>query len=197
MPDWNVVIGDGANAYPNAIQKEITVNKPSKKRGRKKGQKNGTGKKKYEKVKKKDKKKRGPKTARGSGRAFQFGHTMDFLKIEWLTTNPNDVKIPDEEAVSRMLNTTFMIFSNKAIQSNRIESHNNQIKRVIPDRGLQNEKHLNNRITRAIQINNREIIDVSSSMSLPISSKLGFINLNQFFIPNISKFQLIRGWNSM
>ena len=219
MPDWKVVIGDGARAYASAvrsfhkrayliqqfhthpwewakiteytpdgkhkiieniieldyqalihetpqigfaIRKSYKVNVPKKKRGRKKGQKNGTGKKKYKR--KNNMKKRGPKTARKSGRAFQFGHTMDLLKIDWLQSTPFGVDSPSEDEISRMLWVTTMVFGNRSIVSNRVESVNSEFKLIIPNRGMQNENHIVNRIKRLIQLKNALSLGTNSQI---------------------------------
>lgn len=242
MPDWKVVIGDGARSYASAvrsfhkrayliqqfhthpwkwakiteftpdgkhviienvveldyqallhetpqigfaIRKSYKVNDAKNKRGRKKGQKNGTGKKKYKKKKEKDKNKRGPKTARGSGRAFQFGHTMDFLKIDWLQSTPKGVEVPTTDEVSRMLWITTMVFRNKSIVSNRVESVNSEFKLIIPNRGMQNKNHIANRIKRLIQLKNALSLETNSHIKYPVSARLGFNNLMNFCSPNI------------
>lgn len=246
MPDWSVVIGDGAKAYAKAIrtfrkrayliqqfhthpweraritefsklsehkvrediiefdyrafvndepqigyaiQREFTMDKPEKRRGRPKGVKNGEGKK---KVRKLTKSKRGPKSLVKSGRPFQFGHTMNFLEINWLGNDLKTVTTPDRGTVMRLLNTTFMIYGNRCIVSNRIESFNSQIKQVIPQRGMRDKNKVENRIERFIQLNNRDPIVSSSQMTLPISSKLGFDNLNKFFISKPNQISLER-----
>ena len=248
MPNWSVVIGDGATTYAKAIrsfkkrayliqqfhthpwekakiteftpigkykvrediielkydafvgeetqiagaiQREYTIDKPSKKRGRKKGVKNGQGKK---KIKKKNKLKRGPKSPFKSGRIFQFGHTVNFLETEWLQAKPKSVNTPDKEIVDRLLNLTFMIFGNKSIVSNRIESFNSQVKLALPERGMHKEVHLKNRVDRFIQINNGDTAVSSLEMTLPVSARMGFNNLNQFFIHNIHQISLRREW---
>ena len=137
------------------------------------------------KIKEKDKKKRGPKTARGSGKAFQFGHTMDRLKIDWLQSTPNGVDVPDERDISRMLWTTLMVFSNKSIVSNRVESVNSEFKLIIPNRAMQNENHIINRIKRLFQLKNALSLNSNSQIASPVSARLGFNNLMNFFNPNI------------
>lgn len=247
MPDWKVVIGDGARAYATAVRsfhtrayliqqyhthpwewakitaflpegqneiienvieldyqallhetpqtgfaisKPYKVNIAKKKRGRKKGQKNGTGKKKIKKIKEKDKKKRGPKTARGSGRAFQFGHTLEFLKIDWLEPTPKGVDTPTEEDISEMLWLTSMVFGNKSIVSNRVESVNSEFKLIIPNRGMQNEKQVSNRINRFIQLKNVSPINSNDENLFPVSPRLGFNNLMNFCEPMIENIVL-------
>lgn len=68
--------------------------------------KNGTGKQ----LKRKSKKKRGSKSARKNGRAFQFGHTLNFLEIDRLQSTPNGVDIPSKDEIGRMLWISKMIF---------------------------------------------------------------------------------------
>ncbi|MFV2015255.1 MAG: DDE-type integrase/transposase/recombinase, partial [Candidatus Heimdallarchaeota archaeon] len=168
-----------------AIRKTYKVNVAKKKRGRKKGQKNGTGKKKYKKKKENEKEKCGPKTARGSGRAFQFGHTLNRLKIDWLQSTPFGVDVPSEVEISRMLWVITMVFGNKSIVSNRVESVNSEFKLIIPNRGMQNEHHIVNRIKRLVQLKNALALDTNSQIANPISARLGFNNLMNFLEPNI------------
>lgn len=164
-----------------AITKSYKVNVPKKKRGRKKGQKNGTGKK---TKKKRIKKKRGSKSARKSGRAFQFGHNLNFMQVNWLQPVSLKVDIPPKEVISRILWVTFMIFGSKSIVSNRIESLNSEFKLVIPNRGMHHDGHVLNRIKRLIQLKSAISITSSSGMKLPVSARLGFKNLMEFFDPN-------------
>ncbi|MDH5403305.1 MAG: DDE-type integrase/transposase/recombinase [Candidatus Heimdallarchaeota archaeon] len=96
-----------------AINKSYKVNAAKKKRGRKPGQKNGSGKGKYKK--RKLKKKRGSKSARKSGRTFQFGHTLNFLEVNWLQSTPKGVDIPSKDEISRMLWVAKMIFAIKVL----------------------------------------------------------------------------------
>lgn len=243
MPDWKVIIGDGAKPYtkavrsfhkeayliqqfhshpwekaritkfePNgeflileniieldyqallreppqigyAITKKIKVNVPKKKRGRKKGQKNGTGKK----IKKKIKKlKRGPKTARISGRAFQFGHKLELMGIDWLQPPLIKNESPSKDIISQILWTTFMIFGNKSIVSNRVESVNAEFKNIIPSRGMHNENILENRIKRLIQLITMKSLNSDPNISIPVSARLGFNNLFQFVEPDIRNIE--------
>ena len=173
-----------------AIRKSYKVNVAKKKRGRKKGQKNGTGKKKFKKKKENEKNKRGPKTARGSGRAFQFGHSLDRLKIDWLQSTPKGVDVPTKAEISRMLWVTTMVFRNKSIVSNRVESVNSEFKLIIPNRGMQNENHIVNRIKRLIQLKNALSLETNSQIDNPVSARLGFNNLMNFFDPNIKNIDL-------
>lgn len=247
MPDWKVVIGDGARPYAKAvrsfhkrayliqqfhtnpwkwarvteftpihsqkivenvieldyqalmtegpqvgftIRKSYKVNTPKKKRGRKPGQKNGTGKGKYRK--KKNKQRRGPKSARKNGRAFQFGHTLNFLEIDWLGPAPKGVDIPLKEEISRMLWVSKMIFGNKSIVSNRVESVNSEFKLIVPNRGMHNENHIANRIKRLVQLKNLSTVASSSRMMLPVSARLGFNNLMKFFNPKIENIEFTK-----
>lgn len=170
-----------------AIRKSYKVNIPKKKRGRKPGQKNGTGKGKYQK--KKNLKKRGPKSARISGRAFQFGHTLQFLEIDWLQSTPKGVDIPTKEDIRRILWIAKMVFRDKNIVSNRVESVNSEFKLIVPNRGMHNENHIENRIKRLVQLKNLSTVASSSRMKLPVSARLGFNNLMHFFEPNIKNIE--------
>ncbi len=244
MPDWKVVIGDGAKPYASAVRsfhkrvyliqqfhtnpwkwariteftpvnsqkiienvieldyqallpespqigfaisKPYKVNIAKKKRGRKPGQKNGTGKGKYRK--KLNKKKRGSKSARKSGRAFQFGHTLNLLEIDWLQTSPKGVDIPSKEIIGRLLWVSKMVIGDKSIVSNRVESVNSEFKLIIPNRGMQNENHISNRIKRLIQLKNLSTVASSSRMLLPFSARLGFNNLLEFFSPKTENIE--------
>jgi len=248
MPNWNVVIGDGAKPYAtavrsfhkrayliqqfhthpwenaritefspkgnqvimeniveldyqalldkspqigHAISKKYKVNVAKKRRGRKKGQKNGTGKKKYQKKKEEEKKKRGPKTARQNGRAFQFNHGLNFMQVDWLQPASPNVESPSDEDVSRILWVAFMIFGNKSIVSNRIESLNSEFKLIIPNRGMHNEAHVLNRVKRLVQLKSALTIVSSSQMKLPVSARLGFNNLMHFFEPDPGYIEFI------
>ncbi|MCY3413735.1 MAG: DDE-type integrase/transposase/recombinase [Candidatus Heimdallarchaeota archaeon] len=244
MPNWKVVIGDGAKPYASAVRsfhkrvyliqqfhtnpwkwaritefdpihshkiienvveldyqalmteepqigfalrKSYKVNAPIKKRGRKPGQKNGTGKEKYRK--KRNKKKRGAKSARKNGRAFQFGHKLKFMEIDWLESTPKGIDIPTKEEISKILWVSKMIFGNKSIVSNRVESVNSEFKLIIPNRGMHNENHIANRIKRLVQLKNLSSVASSSRMKLPVSARLGFNNLMNFFEPNIENIE--------
>ena len=168
-----------------ALRKTYKVNIAKKKRGRKKGQKNGTGKQKFKKIPKKEKKKRGPKTARGSGREFQFGNKLERLNIDWLHSTPDGVDVPTKQDISRMLKATRKIFLDKSIVSNRVESVNSEFKLIIPNRGMENEKHIVNRVKRLVQLRNALSLNVNSKIDSPVSARLGFNNLMNFFKPNI------------
>lgn len=170
-----------------AITKSYKVNVAKRKRGRKKGQKNGTGKGKYKK--KVIKKKRGSKSARMSGRAFQFGHNLDFMQVDWLQPASPKVDTPSNEVIRRILWVTFMVFGNKSIVSNRIESLNSEFKLIIPNRGMHNENHILNRIKRLVQLKSAMTIASSSRMKLPVSARVGFNNLLHFFEPYPSQIE--------
>ncbi|MCE7736997.1 MAG: DDE-type integrase/transposase/recombinase [Candidatus Heimdallarchaeota archaeon] len=170
-----------------AITKSYKVNVAKRKRGRKKGQKNGTGKGKYKK--KVNKKKRGSKSAIKSGRAFQFGHNLNFMQVDWLQPASIKVDTPPKEVISRILWVTFMVFSNKSIVSNRIESLNSEFKLVIPNRGMHNENHVLNRIKRLVQLKSALTVASSSRMKLPVSARVGFNNLLHFFEPDPSQIE--------
>lgn len=171
-----------------AITKKYKLNVTKKKRGRPKGAKNVQGTKKTKKTKTKLKK-RGPKTATSSGRAFQFGHNMEFLDVDWLQPRIQTVDIPSKEGVNRILWVVFMIFGNKSIVSNRIESVNSEIKQIIPNRGMRNEKHIENRIKRFVQVKNGISITSSSSSKIPVSARLGFNNLMNFCVPDLAEIE--------
>jgi len=169
-----------------AITKSYKVNVAKRKRGRKKGQKNGTGKK----IKKNIiKKKRGSKSARKSGRAFQFGHNLDFMQVDWLQPASAKVGTPSKEVISRILWVTFMIFGNKSIVSNRIESLNSEFKLIIPNRGMHNKDHILNRIKRLVQLKSAMTVASSSQMKLPVSARVGFNNLLYFFEADPSQIE--------
>ena len=244
MPNWKVVIGDGAKPYATAVRsfhkrahliqqfhthpwerariteftpegehsilenvveldyqalinqspqigytitKKYKVNIALKKRGRRKGWRKGDSKK----VKKrKIKKKRGSKSATKSGRAFQFGHTANFMQVDWLQPVSPKVETPSKEVVSRVLWVAFMSFGNKSIVSNRIESLNSEFKLIIPNRGMRHENHIRNRIKRLVQLKTTISMTSSSQMKLPVSARLGFNNLMQFFDPDPFKIEL-------
>jgi hypothetical protein len=170
-----------------AISKSYKVNVAKRKRGRKTGQKNGTGKGKYKK--KVIKKKRGSKSAIKSGRAFQFGHNLNFMQAAWLQPASAKVDTPTREAISRILWVTFMVFGNKSIVSNRIESLNSEFKLVIPNRGMHNENHVLNRIKRLVQLKSALTVASSPRMKLPVSARVGFNNLLHFFDPDPSQIE--------
>jgi len=188
--DYQALLHDNPQ-IGSAICKSYNVNVIKKKRGRKKGQKNGTGKK-YQKIPEKNQKKRGPKTARSNGRNFQFGHTTKFLEIDWLQSTPKEVDTPSKGIIQRMLWVTIMIFGNKSIVSNRVESVNSEFKLIIPNRGMQNENHISNRINRFIQLKNASPISSSNETKFPVSARLGFNNLMNFIDVNIEKIEIRR-----
>ena len=169
-----------------AITKSYKVNVPKKKRGRKKGQKNGTGKK---SKKNRIKKKRGSKSARKSGRAFQFGHNLNFMEVDWLQPASAEVDTPTKAVINRILWVTFMVFGNKSIVSNRIESLNSEFKLIIPNRGMHNENHILNRIKRLVQLKSAMTVASSSRMKLPVSARVGFNNLLHFFEADPSQIE--------
>ena len=135
------------------------------------------------------KKKRGSKSARKSGRAFQFGHNLELMQIEWLQSASLKVETPVKEIVSRILWVALMVFGNKSIVSNRVESVNSEFKLIIPNRGMQNDRHISNRIKRLVQLKN--IVSITSSLKIetPISARLGFNNLMNFLEPNIDNIE--------
>jgi len=81
-------------------------------------------------------------------------------------------------------------FGRKSIVSNRIESLNTEFKLIIPNRGMHNEVHVYNQIKRLIELKNILSIGSSSSITIPVSARLGFNNLMNFLEPNIEKIEL-------
>ncbi|MDH5403827.1 MAG: hypothetical protein OEY49_15120 [Candidatus Heimdallarchaeota archaeon] len=67
-----------------------------------------------------------------------------------MQSTPIGVDIPSKDEISRMLWVSKMIFGNKSIVSNRVESVNSEFKLIIPNRGMQNENHIANRIKRLV-----------------------------------------------
>ena len=59
---------------------------------------------------------------------------------------PGTGKLPDKRAIEALLELLFVIFSGKAIQSNRIESVNSQVKQFVNTCGLKTFEHLENRV---------------------------------------------------
>ena len=113
------------------------------------------------------------------------------MQVNWLQPASPKVETPSKEVVTRVLWVAFMIFGNKSMVSNRIESLNSEFKLIIPNRGMRHENHILNRIKRLIQLKTAISMTSSSQMKLPVSARLGFNNLMQFFDPDPSKIELM------
>ena len=99
-----------------------------------------------------------------------------------------NANIPSLATVQELLWVAFSIFSACAIVSNRIESKNSEIKNVMPDRGLRNEKNLRNRVEPFVMLHSKKR-KKQNWVNLPISASLGYKNLSQFIRPEISLIQ--------
>jgi len=172
----------------------------NRKRGRPKGSRNKKKSKKPSKPK--EPKRRGPKTPRSSGEAFVFQTnttTADqFLEVHWLEkdikidhSSKDNPPVPSLFTIQSMLWTVFCLFTGKAMVSNRIESKNAEIKNIMPNRGLRSEKNLRSRVEPFVMFHSPQNCEAPAPLDLPISPRLGLMNLGRFMKPNIGNMSIL------
>ena len=115
------------------------------------------------------------------------------LKLSDPALRSKNFTFPLKNRLEELLSETFVLMKGFSIVSNPIEAKNSTIKRAIPRYDLKTPEHLQRRLKYHFlgtpSANKHE--QHSSTIPNTLSSRCGFVNLLQFFLPQITNIEVI------